>query len=213
MCAMQNNKKLVVISPPQYVREEQEMVRKMIDYGLQYYHVRKPVYTKEETERFLKGFAAAYRRLMILHDHYELVESYGLAGIHITQKHKNKGIEARFINRHVSISTHSTEEIADLAGVYQYALLSPIFNSISKKGYCSGFTKKGLKSFFASYKGLTPVLALGGIHIDTIPTIQNIGFNGYAVLGAIWGDFSHESIPNQSLQAFKQLRTLVSTSK
>jgi thiamine-phosphate pyrophosphorylase len=211
MYTRQNNKKLVVISPPQFVREEQEMVCKMIDSGLQYFHVRKPVFTKEETKRYLKGFPPAYRRVMILHDHYELADPFGLAGIHITQKHRNKGIEARFIDRHVSISTHSTDEIADLAGVYQYALLSPIFNSISKKGYCSGFTKKGLKSFFASYKGLTPVLALGGIQMDTIPSIQHIGFNGYAVLGAIWGEFSHESLPNQSLEAFKQLKNLIST--
>ena len=212
MCAHSNNKKLVVISPPHYVGEEQEMVRKMIDAGLQYFHVRKPVFTKKETEQYLRDFPAAYRRVMILHDHYELVEPYGLAGIHITRKHKNKGIEAHFINRHVSISTHSTAEVDELAGVYQYAFLSPIFDSISKKGYCTTFTREGLKSFFASYKGLTPVLALGGMHRNTIPRIQNIGFGGYAVLGAIWSNFSHELLPNQSLQAYKELRTLVSTS-
>jgi len=211
MCANRNNKKLAVISPPQYVKEEQEIVRKMIDAGLQHFHVRKPVFTKKETEQYLGYFPAAYRRMMILHDHYELVKPYGLAGIHITHRHKNKGIEAHFIDRHVSISTHSTAEIDDLAGVYQYAFLSPIFNSISKKGYSSGFTRKGLESFLASYKGLTPVLALGGIQRETIPRIQHIGFGGYAVLGAIWRDFSHEWMPNQSLHTFKQLHTLVST--
>lgn len=68
-----------------------------------------------------------------------------------------------------------------------YLFLSPIFNSISKEGYESGFTIEELES--ASDKGIIndKVFALGGIDEKTIPELRSISFGGVTVLGALWG--------------------------
>jgi thiamine-phosphate pyrophosphorylase len=64
--------------------------------------------------------------------------------------------------------------------------LSPVFDSISKAGYNSGFTYATLKE--ASKKGIIEgnVIALGGISTSNIASIVDMGFGGVAVLGAVW---------------------------
>jgi len=201
---------LVVISPPHHIREEHEMVIQMIDAGLRYYHVRKTAYTQDQTARYLMEYPDRYRRLMILHEHYQLAVRYGLAGIHITKKNKNKGYEDHFSHLHVSISTHSCEEIWNLQRPYHYAFLSPVFDSLSKKKYASAFDKEELHDFFSTYSQKIPVMALGGIHPGNIMKLKNIGFSGYAVLGAIWGNFPEQLIPGLSLEVFRKLNRMVS---
>ncbi|MGZ4060107.1 MAG: thiamine phosphate synthase [Bacteroidia bacterium] len=79
---------------------------------------------------------------------------------------------------------HSLKEIENCKEKYEYAFLSPIFDSISKTGYKSGFKRKEIKEFLKNNN--TKIIALGGIDENTIQEAINLGFDGAAVLGAIW---------------------------
>lgn len=60
----------------------------------------------------------------------------------------------------MSTSYHSLETVLDLpAHSWDYVFLSPVFNSISKKGYQAGFDDADLKSVSSS---AVPIVALGG---------------------------------------------------
>ena len=67
-----------------------------------------------------------------------------------------------------------------------YVFLSPIFDSISKRGYRSQFSLTELQK--AAAEGIidSKVVALGGITKDKLPLLQSLHFGGAAMLGAIW---------------------------
>ena len=87
---------------------------------------------------------------------------------------------------------HSLEELKSYKGEkYNYAFLSPIFDSISKKDYKSKFSHRlhkfsQIKSELISAISGKAVVALGGIDESKIETCREFGFTGIAVLGAIW---------------------------
>lgn len=79
---------------------------------------------------------------------------------------------------------HSLQELEEYSMDYDFAFLSPIFDSISKRGYKSPFELKDLKAFLIGRK--EKIIALGGIDEDKIETVREAGFSGIALLGAIW---------------------------
>ena len=83
---------------------------------------------------------------------------------------------------------HSLKELEDYKEKYEYAFLSPIFDSISKVGYKSNFDLQELKRKFPllSGEGQGGVIALGGIDESKIETCRQLSFAGVAVLGVIW---------------------------
>ena len=83
---------------------------------------------------------------------------------------------------------HSLKELENHKEKYEYAFLSPIFDSISKKDYKSNFDLHELKnSPLLARRGVGgEVFALGGIDESRIEICRELGFAGVAVLGAIW---------------------------
>ncbi len=79
---------------------------------------------------------------------------------------------------------HSLEELEACKEKYEYAFLSPIFDSISKKDYKTQFSQT--KSELISELCGKPVIALGGIDEDKVQICRELGFAGVAVCGAIW---------------------------
>lgn len=79
---------------------------------------------------------------------------------------------------------HSLKELQDCEDKYEYAFLSPIFDSISKVGYKSNYDLNEVKMVLKSRK--EKIIALGGITIDKIEEVRDLGFFGIAVLGTIW---------------------------
>ena len=86
---------------------------------------------------------------------------------------------------------HSLKELEECKEKYEYAFLSPIFDSISKVGYKSNFDLQELKNspLLTSRRGVGgEVFALGGIDEHKIDICRQLGFAGVAVLGTIWNN-------------------------
>ena len=105
-----------------------------------------------------RGIRPRFRERVILHDHFELAEEYGLRGIHL-KYNEARTFTGRNRFAHVSVSCHSFEEIDALPFEPNYVFLSPVFDSISKPGYPSAFTPEYLKENLQ--KRRVPVIALG----------------------------------------------------
>ena len=88
---------------------------------------------------------------------------------------------------------HSLKELGNYKGKYEYAFLSPIFDSISKAGYKSKFSDR-LYNFLLFHPELINtvngknIIALGGIDEDKIELARKAGFAGVAAVGAIWNN-------------------------
>lgn len=107
-----------------------------------------------------------------------------------------------------STSSHSLSDAAALmeSACFDYILLSPVFDSISKRGYRStpslmqglqkiqrvpknsGIESNRTASQEARIKPLrrSQLIALGGIHLTRLELLRSLGYDGAAMLGSIW---------------------------
>lgn len=162
--------------------------------GLWRLHVRKPGWSRAELAAYLAAIAPPYRSQLVLHSHYDLAPEYGLGGIHLTEISRQQPEVPRLLRRlgglSVSASLHTLADVQQHRRRYSYVTLSPIFNSISKENYPSGFDLAAVQAVLqrlAARPAYRPqVVALGGIDAQNIGRVRQAGFTGAAVLGSIW---------------------------
>lgn len=186
--------KTIVITAPGEVKDEAARCNLLFAAGLDALHLRKPGASAEAYEAFICAIDPAFRPRVVIHDHYELAERYGLGGIHL--RAGRAADAAAWPHERVSISCHSVEEIQALPFRPAYCFLSPVFDSISKPGYTAAFPR------LPEVGGLgTPVVALGGITPERVAACREAGFAGVAALGYIWEK------PEEAVGRFRRLRT------
>lgn len=190
--------KWIVITQPHARRLEAEYIAKLLSYGVDYIHLRKPDMAVGEFESLLQSIPESLHPRLTLHDHFSLAESYRVGGLHLNSRQST--LPDSFHGR-VSRSCHSLEEVVRWRDGVEYLFLSPIFDSISKRGYSSAFTPSQMQD--ASAKGLIDkkVIALGGVRLENIPSLRQLGFGGVAQIGDIWQRIDDESYLREIRQA------------
>lgn len=191
---------IILFTNPSRLSGECELINSFFESGLDVLHIRRPEMPEEDFINLLNCIDSRFHHRIVIHDFYHLINNYSLKGIHkkYHELYSDENIQP------VSTSCHSFEEIKNLSVNPEYVFLSPVFNSISKKGYSSAFTNNELIEFFNEYSG-SKIIALGGINNTNIATAYNTGFNGVAVLGYIWDEFSADSDHNAALKRFGEL--------
>jgi thiamine-phosphate pyrophosphorylase len=189
--------KAIVLSAQKHVEDEIEKVITLFENGLKRFHLRKPHYTKKRMKAYLDKIPRKYHPLIVIHSHHKLALKYNLKGVHLTSKDRKSGFFKRFnlkIIKYrkpmltVSTSFNSISDLEKFDDLYDYVFLSPIFDSISKKDYQSGFKEFRLTSAVQSsnYK----IVALGGLNNENVHKVFKMGFWGSAFLGIIWSNES-----------------------
>lgn len=178
-----NPMQLIVITSPDFLSGEAMLITQALEQGVDRIHLRKPNGTEEEYRQLLQAIPSSYHHRMVIHDHFALVEEFALGGVHLNHRHPTydgKSVVADFT---ISRSCHSLSEIRQYRDSCSYLFLSPIFDSISKTGYCSHFTPDQLQA-----SGLinNQVMALGGVDSTHVPLLRQLHFGGAALLGDIW---------------------------
>ena len=178
--------KLILITPPTYFVEEDKIITALFEEGLDTLHLRKPDTAPMFAERLLTLIPEQYHKRIVVHGHFYLKEEYKLKGIHLNGRNPNlpEGYKG-----HISCSCHSLDEVKEHKSGCDYVFLSPVFNSISKLNYNSAYTPEELRA--AAKAGIIDkkVIALGGIDVDNIKQVKDLGFGGAAILGGIWDKF------------------------
>lgn len=174
--------KLIVISLPQLFEGEVDVINKLFAAGMERFHLRKPDASSTEIKALINGIEPAYRQQITIHYHLALAQEYSLGGVHLNVRAPLapdgwKGL--------VSCSCHTISELTVKSDV-DYQFLSPIFDSISKQGYQSGFDELALAQARDKHIINQNVIALGGITPELMPSVKKLGFGGVAVLGALW---------------------------
>ena len=182
---------VIVITMPEMFPGEEELVNTLFANGMLRLHLRKPCASEEEMAEWIGRIDLPFRQRIIVHDHHRLLRTMGLGGIHLNAR--NPEAPAWFFAERqkrgsvtLSRSCHSLEEIAQWKDVCDYLFLSPIFDSISKGGYTSAFTRETLLQAYQDGLFSKPVYALGGVSADNIRSIYDYGFAGAAVIGSLW---------------------------
>lgn len=181
----------IVITSPGFLRGEADFIDRLFGHGLDWLHLRKPGADIGECRRLLDGISREWLPRIVVHDNFGLCREYGLGGVHLNGRNP---MAPPNHEGSVSRSCHSLEEISRYKGECDYLTLSPIFNSISKQGYMAAFGPGQLAA--ARDSGLIDrrVIALGGVTLENIPRVKELGFGGVAILGDVWQRMADGSV-------------------
>lgn len=199
---------LIVLTHPEALANESELLNQLFAEGLECLHLRKPNYSKTEYETILKAIAPEHKRKVVLHQFHELASKYNIKGLHLREESrinlsvsgmKDLKKEMKLKNLTLSSSFHSKAEIEISGNEFNYVFLSPVFDSISKQGYLRN-DELGMMNDEWKSKVKTNIIALGGIDSNNIHAIKGMGYDGAAVLAAIWQK------PEEALATFANLK-------
>ena len=186
--------KLIVVSSAYDLENEIGLIELMFRKGMNKFHLRKPNYTTKDYETFLDRLHPKFRKHIIIHSRHNMSFRYKLKGINLGRNHKRtklktfwKVFKMKLINKKLVVTSEfdSLTQFNVSRYPYDYVMLSPVYDSISKKGKRSKFNHSRLKKAFKTKKNYE-VYAGGGITADRIAHCQELGFDGVAVMGSIW---------------------------
>ncbi|MBE7692382.1 thiamine phosphate synthase [Tenacibaculum finnmarkense] len=190
---------IVLISPEKDVANEMQILHQLFEAGLECYHLRKPFKDYQEHIVYLNQIPEKYHNKIVTHYFHELVNEYSLKGIHFQEQKRRDALEngsryfigLKMIGKTMSSSFHEPEELANCDIEFDYHLLSPIFSSISKKGYQGrGFDVNNIDK---------TIIGMGGITSETISKTLALGFQGIGVLGGVWNS-------QNAVESFKKIQ-------
>lgn len=184
-----------LITAPIFFPKEAQITNELFERGLPCLHFRKPDASLDECTRFLEQISPVFYNKIITHQHFELLDSYALMGVHlreaVRQELSDNELDNLIQNHHkkgqkVGSSIHQKSEINTLPQALDYTFLSPVFPSISKQGYLptENLDISGIKAPFA-------LVGLGGMDENTLLPVKALGFKEVAFLGAVWGDYTN----------------------
>jgi thiamine-phosphate pyrophosphorylase len=190
---------LIVISDHQlYLRESAE-INRLFESGMELYHIRHHNISEEDLRGLIAGVESDYLPRVVANHNHDIARSMGIQRFHFTEEDRKKWEKKKWKNRSeseiYSTSVHSLETFNELPDFFEYAFISPVFDSISKPG-C-----KAVRFDLSQRNSEKPIklIGLGGIHSANIHDAMDLGYDGFAVLGSIW-----ES--EEPVKAFQKIR-------
>ena len=190
-----------VLSPLQL-----SQVNDLFQEGLDYLYIRSEATTAASWYPLLEKIDPAYHPRLLLPGYVP----GGAAGSkylrHIREKERPLcQVEGGKSQSFFSTSIHDLSVVAQLAGHYTYVFYSPLFPSISKPGYLPQLSLSAVAFQLAGLqqkaRDLPGIIGLGGVNATNIAQVKAAGFQGAALLGALWQSGS----PAENLVRIKEV--------
>src|SRR5690606_19122963 len=175
---------IIVITPEEFIKNETEIINELFQEGLDLLHIRKPLLNSVGMVDFIQKINFKFHHQLVLHSHYELAENFNISRFHFSEEHRHNSLYKSFKDRIISTSVHDIEVFNELNEDWNYVFISPVFPSISKKGY--GEKSNILNDIEKRNNSNVKLIALGGINDQNISKAFESDIDGVALLGAIW---------------------------
>ncbi|MCS3532331.1 thiamine phosphate synthase [Chryseobacterium sp. JUb7] len=175
---------IIVITPEEVVQKETELINELFHEGLDLLHIRKPFINSEEITDFIQKIDSTFHHQLVLHSHYDLAENFNISRFHFREIDRQNDLYKSFEDKTISTSVHDIEIFNELNEDWEYAFISPVFPSISKKGYGENLTV--LNDIKKRNNSNVKLIALGGINDQNISKVFESDIDGVALLGSIW---------------------------
>ena len=182
--------KLILLTSTEFFIEEDKILTTLFEEGLDVLHLRKPGSEPVYCERLLTLIPQQYHGRIVVHDHFYLKDEFGLMGIHLSRRHPDLPQDYR---GPVSRTCYSLQEVAQYRGQCQYIFLRNVFDSISEPENVASFTSQELHDAMRSGLIGRDVMAEGGISLENMPLVRDMGFGGAVVRGDLWKRFNIHS--------------------
>jgi thiamine-phosphate pyrophosphorylase len=188
----------IAITTPIPVPHEGDRITSLLALGWDRVHLRYPALTVNQVAEIIKAVPEEFHPRLRLHGQFELAGRFNIGGVQLNSRSPEP--PPGFAGA-LSRSCHSVEEVieAKCDGRFDCVTLSPIFPSISKSGYTPSLTREQMTSAVSAM----PVIALGGVSAGNIHMVREMGFAGYAVLGALASARTEEELKTITNTLFK----------
>lgn len=188
-----------MLSPTKSFRNEAKLVCSLFELGLERYHLRRPRWTSDRVQSWIKSIPKACRSRIVLHQFPELVEKFDLGGFHV-QAGRSSFPECVPATK-ISVQCREYADFEKL-GARCSVFLGPIFPRDDRDLTTPTRTPQeftAILDYWRKHGGNNKIYAFGGISEQNIKICKKAGFDGVAVVGAVW-----ES-DKSPLDAFRQL--------
>ncbi|MFN6037186.1 MAG: thiamine phosphate synthase [Bacteroidota bacterium] len=195
--------KCVLISLPDSFSGEAELINQMFALGEFIFHLRKKESSSHQIKKILFKINPEFYDRIIIHQHYELLEKFNLGGVHLPEAERIQKTELKSNGiRIVSTSIHDLNQYEGNKSDFEYVFFSPVFKSISKENYSPKLDIETIKN---KIHVMSPnnLIALAGVTKDNFQYALDAGFNGVALLGAVWNSKNPVGYFSEFLNAFK----------
>ena len=200
--------KLIIMTRSTFFVEDDKILTALFEEGMDNLHLYKPSSEPVYSERLLTLLSEDYYKRITVHEHFYLREEYDLKGIHLENPDDSLPYGYR---GHVSRTCTAISQLREAKKNSKYVFLKSLFDSHTNPDDRRTFTDEELKE--ASRRGLIDrhVYALGGICLENIRQIADLGFGGVVVCGDLWNRFNiHQGQDFKELIAhFKKLQRAV----
>lgn len=187
---------IIVVTAEQDIDQEIQIINGLLDAGLELLHIRKYNFSDMAMCQFIEGIKSSYRNRLVLHSHHHLAEELNLNRLHFNEKDRKAKKQDQYSKAIIrSTSVHSISDFNQLDKQWSYALLSPMFSSISKPNHGQEYTVR--HELKLRNNSQVQLIGLAGIHADNLGLVYHSGADGVALLGTIWND-------RQPLASFKK---------
>ncbi len=196
--------KKIIYTPEQDQISEIEKIVSMFEMGADYLYLRKPEKDISYWYAYIEQFPYGWESKMITSE-FKLLHDLKLGGFHFKRETLNNISEKDLIENlkmlkdssiKSSVTAHDLSELNKYDGQFDIVLISPLFDSISKKEYHGNWDFEKLKIFIENRTPLSTLLiGQGGIVDKNFMEVQSLGLDGYALLGYLWNS-SEDVIKN-----------------
>ena len=182
---MKSKNMKILISNKVPLSNEVEIIRFFFKNKNNLFHLRRYDSSEDEVVQFLNAFTEEERKQLVLNHHHFLASEFGINRLHFSENERLEIGDEKLEKLHshgfiLSTSVHTVEDFENLNSVFEYAFLSPVFDSISKENY------KAVSFDLNDVRKDTKLIALGGITVENYNDALNLGFDGVAFLGGVW---------------------------
>ncbi|MBF0427758.1 MAG: thiamine phosphate synthase [Magnetococcales bacterium] len=145
-----------------------------------------------ESFAFMSAWMEVLRRYcpdvkVILNDRLELALALGADGVHVGQDDVPVSVCRRLLgpDRIIGLSTHSLAEVRDAESQQvDYIGFGPIFSTLTKHDTQTVQGVEGLAAIVE--KSCLPVVAIGGITLESVPAVAQSGTAAVAMISDLW---------------------------
>lgn len=132
-----------------------------------------------------------HEAFLVFDDRVELAMEMGVHGVHLGKEDMNplQARETMGAEAIIGVTANTSEDILKLKGWdVDYVGLGPFRHTTTKAKLSPVLGLEGYTNIIKEVRGadiLLPIVAIGGITIEDIPTLMKTGINGIAMSGAI----------------------------
>ena len=176
---------MILITELDFIPDEEKFINAFFNEGLEILHLRKPEATALQMHELISKIDEKFHLRIMIHSHYELFETFKIRGVHFTENSKGQIRSYEKVQCKKSLAVHELSDLKCVDNSIDYVFLSPLFSSVSKAGYSKQWNFESIKAELSEYRNFK-VMALGGITLDNVKQVKELGFDDFALLGSIW---------------------------